>query len=506
MKTIVATLHHLLFSFMTTTLHGWQSFYGSICHTVQLMMFNALSSFFRQPPAKPTFTSSRINESIVLPRRHHRYVDKHVNHRRRGNHSYIQTVPNEILIMIFEFLAVHDKATLTSGAQVCSRWYTLIMPILWRTVIIKHSRQRCGYLGHVKCLKRVFTNHVRKNGSFIRSLVLAHAGPFVSDGLITQVAIHCPNLTVLNLAQSWLITDEVLQVLSQSPCAPKLRILNLARCYNITDEGLTALSKTCTSLETLMLNGCFNVTDTGVIRLVHASSQTLRRLQLNGCNRITGKTVHEIAVACHLHLQWLDLARIKSIQHSDIETLVHHCPNITHLNIAKHTPVLVRRLREAFSAQSSSADHRHSRRHTVSFLSAMQLTSDYHTYSELLERLQSDYAKTDVSKETITVISQHLPKLEYLDVSNWIFLSDSSLLQLLRNVRTLRYLNLIGCHCSQRLINHLSHLSKKTMRLSCVTVGNMNLLVGKKNEIRRGWDNSITHGASETVVLGSLER
>ncbi|KAI9475717.1 MAG: hypothetical protein EXX96DRAFT_574367 [Benjaminiella poitrasii] len=267
--------------------------------------------------------------------------------------SPMEQLPTEILLNIFHRLNLND---LYHCSTVSMRWFEVSSYLLWKSPVPKLPIFEClpalldidkkhnirHYHQPSSRISAAFPLHLDRVGHLVRSLDLSHIASYITDCTIRHIVNSCPYLTSLNLTNCRFITNNSLQHIGQSPLATDLKELVLQGCQQIDDVGLNYLEHRCQSLETLAVGHCPRITDKGVISLVTASGQTIRRLRLNDSRHVTVSSLHAIARLCGSRLELLDMTRIKNVRYEDIADLVEHCPNITSLHVSLKRLVLMR--------------------------------------------------------------------------------------------------------------------------------------------------------------------
>jgi hypothetical protein len=410
-------------------------------------------------------------------------------------------IPNEILIIMFGYM---NTADLYNCSTVSKHWNDLVIPILWRSPVpnkpilsclpsfaamdkkhrIKHSHQKSH-------LSPGFPIHISRYGHAVKSLDLSQIATHVTDCTIRHIVRSCPQLVSLNLSHCRLITNESLYYLSRATqIASQLEVLSLQNCRQITDIGLNHLTAQCHGLQTLHLGACPRLTSDGIIGLVTASGNTIRRLRLSDCSHMTGSTLHTIARLCGPRLQWLDIARTKAIRHTDLENLVHICPNLTRLNVSMKKPKPLSelhdqlnrtrehlfRLHENNIAEEDDQDQEDS----VNPLNELiELLNQFNIQANLTEGsaqhrqllLDQQHIRDPVCFSTVESIILNLKKLEHLNLSHWNCLNDKAMRMISVHAHCLNHLNLIGYDSvTKRGLKYLSDLCER--KSTCITLTN----------------------------------
>ncbi|KAI9310628.1 hypothetical protein BX666DRAFT_2005455 [Dichotomocladium elegans] len=307
--------------------------------------------------------------------------------------SPVSQLPNELLTEIFELAGARH---LFHATLVNRRWHHLVTPILWRAPVL--SGPVCCLPpfvkeGHIMYCDPVrasdsFPVHLPKYGMAVRSLVLPPL--HTTDCSVLHIARYCPNLTHIVLDDCKRITTFSMYLLSQH-CS-RLEAVSVSRCTLVDNTGLGQLQR-LERLSSVRLAGLREITDEGVIAL--AKAVPLTELDVSDCSGI--KCLDELAKTCGDRLTRLGMARQPL---TALRTIVKHCPNLQHLNVAR----------------KSMADRRLSylvdslRDHDIR-LSPLGTT--------LVRRHRALEKAHHVDQDNLDTILKGLSKLEYLDVTNW---------------------------------------------------------------------------------------
>lgn len=415
-------------------------------------------------------------------------------------------MPNEILILMFESMSAAD---LFHCSTVSKRWNDLAIPILWRSPTpnkpiisclpsfaamdkkhrIKHSHQESH-------LSPGFPLHIARYGHAVKSLDLSQIAAHVTDCTIRHIVRCCPQLVSLNLSHCRLITNDGLYYLGRATgIARQLQVLSLQNCRQITDAGLGHLTAHCHGLQTLHLGACPRITNDGIISLVTASGNTIRRLRLSDCSHMTGSTLHAIARLCGPRLEWLDIARTKAIRHTNLEDLVQQCPNLCRLNVSMKKPKPLSELRDQLNRTRERLFHLHQEEEQeageheeeeeqetgedavnplnelIDLLNRFNIQANLTDGSAQHRRLLLDqqHARDPVCFSTVETITLQLKKLEHLNLSHWHCLNDKAMHMISVHAHCLNYLNLVGCDSvTKKGLKYLSDLCER--KSTCITL------------------------------------
>jgi hypothetical protein len=486
-------VYYFLFGWIDTILY----FFIHLAATISAVIFVAKNN--NSKSNRPTSAEE------IIQRRRRTPINGEKRHRKPLINAF-QNVPNEILILIFENLKSKDLYNCT---RVNKQWNTLVTPILWRSPVPIRPILSCiASFGAMD--KKNKTNHVHQKshlsprfpihnpnfGLAVRTLDLSKIATHVTDCTIRLVTRCSPHMTSLSLSQCRLITDEGLRCLSRSAVAPQLQVLVLENCRQITDLGLSYLTEKCHALHTIHFGGCQRITDTGISHLVTESGSTLRRIRLSDCSRVTANAIHTISRVCGARLEWLDISRIRSIRHTDLDQLLDNCPNITRLSVAMRKPRLHREAHaQAIRRRQLFHSHEDDEETFVQNIEDTAQQTDVHPLDELLDLLQSHsiysnltersarhqrelihqrQERDSVSDRTVELIALRLKHLEHLDLSYWTCLTDRAIHMLSEHSRFLTWLNLVGCKSvTKKVLKYLSECYERNEKSGWITYNDL---------------------------------
>ncbi|XP_062845018.1 uncharacterized protein LOC134303517 [Trichomycterus rosablanca] len=243
-------------------------------------------------------------------------------------------------------------------------------------------------------------------GCSIRKLML-NSYPYTTNTLLQQLASFT-HLTHLNLANSALITDKGLSVLSM---LVKLQYLNLSFCSKLTGSCLHPMTH-LKCLSGLLMDGT-KLDDDGLLMYLHSSPPALSHLSLNHTS-ITEVTLSALSV-CVPHLRLLSITHT---QVCDVSALV----NVREL----HT------LHLDFTRVPAESLQFLSRHPNLSSLSLLGLPVTYHALHRLsglkLTRLTLPGPQS-VSDAGLSFLSSHT-HLSEVDLSNYTHITDHGIAHL----------------------------------------------------------------------------
>ena len=114
--------------------------------------------------------------------------------------------------------------------------------------------------------------------------------------MLTQVALNCHNLKILDLSGlGSLVDDNLINLLAST--AKKLTYLDLKACLKITDESICQLATQC-PLEILVLAGINVLTDKVIFTIANHLQFSLREIYLSGCSRISTVALRYLSDCC----------------------------------------------------------------------------------------------------------------------------------------------------------------------------------------------------------------
>ena len=128
----------------------------------------------------------------------------------------------------------------------------------------------------------------------LRSLNVSCCGKLLTDESIKAVAVSCPSLTSLNVADCKFLTDESIKAIATG--CTSLTHLDVSRCKNLTDESIKALAAGCTSLTYLNVRNCEKLTDEAMKAV--ATLAELDTLRIYGCRKLTDESIKALAAGC----------------------------------------------------------------------------------------------------------------------------------------------------------------------------------------------------------------
>ncbi|KAL4640741.1 F-box/LRR-repeat protein 13-like [Arapaima gigas] len=320
----------------------------------------------------------------------------------------VSMLPWKLALKIFQFLSFGDLLRCT---LVCSTWKAIThAPCLWSQIDFSSEKHRVADGTVVQILRtyRPFIVHLNMRGCrTLRWLSFRCVG-------------ECKNLQELNLSECSNADDESVGVILDG--CPALLYLNLS-CTSVTDSTLKRLSRCCENLQYLSLACCRRFTDRGLQYLaVGKGCRKLLHLDLSGCTQVTADGLEGVAAGCSC-LQRVELNDVPTLSDRCVMALVSKCHSL----------------------------------HTVSLLGTPYLSSAaFEAISEGCKlrtiRVEGNSHITDTSWSSFC---QKSPGLEDLHVADCLQLSDTTL-RSTSFLKNLTSLNVAGCvRVSDEGLNHL---------------------------------------------------
>lgn len=284
--------------------------------------------------------------------------------------SIWDTLPNEIILLIFSFLNQRD---LKQIALVCHRFYALAKDhCLWSKLDIESTDVTSLLLDNFTRVRQVnMTRSKAKNltnkslrvffqnsKDTLKTIHLSHCSDkyLCGDNVLLHIATHCRKVNSISLPWSN-TTDNGIDALTMSNLM--LSYLDISgNCFISDGSFVNLLQKSGAILETLKVNGCFALTqnsfvaiadncinisvlDIGLcpkigkesIILISSALKNLREFDLRGLNAVDDYCLSCIAKNCKL-LAKLVLANCKSLSDNGISNLGYDLPNLTSLDLS----------------------------------------------------------------------------------------------------------------------------------------------------------------------------
>ncbi|CAG8617112.1 7807_t:CDS:1 [Ambispora leptoticha] len=241
--------------------------------------------------------------------------------------------PPEILSVIFKYCF---RSTLRACVLVNKRWNTLASISLWHSPWSQMANDW-------KLISRTLTNeyakremHPPRYGPMIKHLDFSDIYYIVQDFLIQDLAKSCTKLQTLIIDSPRQLSDN--GVVAIATFCTKLLHLELRRCTRITDDSMSLLVENCRCLSVLNLENCPRITDITFTKLAKHCGTRLISLNFTNSLAITDESLLEISKYCY-NMRDLGLANCRSITDVGVSSLssltsmqnlsISHCENVT---------------------------------------------------------------------------------------------------------------------------------------------------------------------------------
>eukprot|EP00158_Paraphelidium_tribonemae_P005335 Partr_v1_DN27286_c0_g1_i2_m38760 putative F-box and leucine-rich repeat protein 7 len=376
-----------------------------------------------------------------------------------------------------------SRPKLHGAAMVNRLWNQCARKHLWKNVKIGNI-DNCSQLGYVLAassasradLKSVVTESFDQSplinwnrvlpvdyGRSIRSISLVppHTCSGIDfedwniDNVVSIIALTCPKLEDLNLANCFSLTDKPMIRIAQR--CPKLKKLNLNRCDLVTDLSLYAFAENFTQLEMLNLSRPLMSSRTHLsdraMQAVFAKNPLLKEVRIRNCEMTTDSTLIQLGKTCGKSMRALDLSWCVRITDSGIiNGIGPNCTNLISLSLngckLLTDAALFSILSSCPSIQSLSLAH----------LPAIQDV----VLSNMAERLQnlrilSLNGCSNIRDASIVALARNCPQLQSLSLFT-LDITDQSVIAIAHFCPNLSALSISGC----RLVTDVgaSHISK----------------------------------------------
>ncbi|KAI9329725.1 hypothetical protein BDR26DRAFT_872106 [Obelidium mucronatum] len=331
--------------------------------------------------------------------------------------------PNELIELL---VSRFHRSDLSECAKVSRLFYHLVVPRLWKLLVLKRAAAI-----HLLLLRNSEELRVGKRSFW--------------DGVNLFQFVRCIDLSRLNTSAGRFDFQVSTQFKILVKHCPELRVLDLSNCLWIRDKDIIAIANSPT-LEKLSLHGCTGITGS-TLHHVLESSRSLRELSLHGCTSIS--TLQSAFK--------YNLAPLASIDMRSIFSLVD-------INAT---------LQSIFKTCRHSLQHVYIPGH---FLSSDAFTPLINIKPPLpLETLHID-SPASLTDTTLSYLSKHTTHLHSLSLNQAIHLTSPSLSALLSHMDALTLLDLshipsVDNYLLETLSTHGS-LYLRTLKLrACLKVG-----------------------------------
>eukprot|EP00730_Choanoeca_flexa_P001906 TRINITY_DN10834_c0_g1_i6.p1 TRINITY_DN10834_c0_g1~~TRINITY_DN10834_c0_g1_i6.p1 ORF type:complete len:936 (+),score=119.08 TRINITY_DN10834_c0_g1_i6:148-2955(+) len=260
----------------------------------------------------------------------------------------------------------------------------------------------------------------------------------ITDLSLQYIARRCENLSYLSVACCSSLTDAGAQFLARASCCDKLYWLDLSGCVNITDQGVAAVAQRASNLSTILLNDMPQLLDEGLLA-VSQHCPYLVRLGLRCCDSLTDQALEYVG-AYAMSLSEIEITENRHMTNAGITALAN-VPNLKHV-VIQQCP----KIRE--SAGSCLAKHsiryldisynNHFGDHIVRSIgqgSAAPLSVEVAILAQL----------TRLTDTGMRHFARGCTGLQHLDLTGCTQLTDGSLTVVVTALPELTYLNLKGC-------------------------------------------------------------
>ncbi|OAY79458.1 EIN3-binding F-box protein 1 [Ananas comosus] len=297
--------------------------------------------------------------------------------------------------------------------------------------------------------------------------------PLVTDISLSEIAGGCPILEKLDLTQCPLISEKGLIAVARK--CRNLTSLKVQSCANIHNEGLHAIGLCCQKLNCLIIKDCPRVGDLGVSSLMASASSSLQKVKLEGLNISDiscafvgrhGKGVSDLTLsglqnvskseiritAKSLSLQNLNSITVTScsgVTDLALESIGKCCPSLKHLPFHRSFHLSDSGLRAVTETSRTleSLQLEGCSRITLNSVSLSSLDTNTN-YQSLASAKCSEikdfdpslhpscthltsltiHACPDLTSDSLALVANICPKLEHIDLSGLVGLTDNGLL------------------------------------------------------------------------------
>ncbi|CAG8436051.1 748_t:CDS:1 [Ambispora gerdemannii] len=241
--------------------------------------------------------------------------------------------PPEIISVIFKFCS---RSTLHSCVFVNKRWNALASISLWHSPWSQMAN-------NWKLISHTLTNeyenreiHPPRYGPMIKHLDFSDIYYIVQDFLIQDLAKSCTKLQTLIIDSPRQLSDN--SVGAVATFCTKLLHLELRGCTRITDDSMSSLVTNCRCLSVLNLENCPRITDVTFTKMAKHCGTHLISLNVANSLSITDESLLEISKDCY-NMRDLNLANCRNITDIGVSSLssltimrnlnISHCNNVT---------------------------------------------------------------------------------------------------------------------------------------------------------------------------------
>ncbi|KAM6230488.1 S-phase kinase-associated protein 2 [Porphyrio hochstetteri] len=229
------------------------------------------------------------------------------------------TLPDELLLLIFAYLPLNDllKVSLT-----CKRWHRLSSltstilcrrfdESLWQSLDLTGTNLLPGVIGQLlpvgvtvfRCPRSFIGDPLFKTSKPLRVQHMDLSNCTVSVADLQSILCLCKRLQNLSL-EGLVLSDDIVKSVANNP---SLTRLNLCGCSGFSVEALECMLNSCAMLDELNLSWC-DFTATHVTAAVNHVTSKVTQLNLSGYRQ--------------------------NLQIADVKTLVERCPFLVHLDLS----------------------------------------------------------------------------------------------------------------------------------------------------------------------------
>lgn len=395
--------------------------------------------------------------------------------------THISCLFPEILTIIFSYL---DVKTRGRACQVCTAWRNAAYNRrVWRGVVAKLHLKRTN--------PTLFSSLVKRD---IRDIQVLSLKRTLKD-IVTKV----PDIESLNLSGCLIVCDSTISHTFSSDVLT-LKVLNLSLCKSITDRSLEKIAQYLKNLEILELGGCSYITNVGML-LIALGLKKLKNLNLRSCPHISDTGIGHLCgldpecnklesqpapgnfeLEC-LGLQDCQKLTDKALKHicsgmAHIKSInLSFCGNITDLGLkflAKMTSLKDLNVRSCDNVTDRGLGYLSE---GGSRLEALDVSFCENIGDQGLQFLAHgmyslhslSLSACNISDDGLITIVGALPDIITLNIGQCGKITDRSLTEIGRNLKSLKSIDLYGC-------TRISTIGlEKIMKLPCLNTLNLGL-------------------------------
>ncbi|UZJ51656.1 hypothetical protein CBS101457_000976 [Exobasidium rhododendri] len=234
------------------------------------------------------------------------------------------TLPHEILLHIFKYVAVHPPH-LRRSLTVCKSWCLCGVELLWHRPSFLRISSLFKMIHIIRRPDQTFPY-----ATFIRRLNLSMLSSDLEDSLFGRLAV-CTRLERLTLTGCTMISDETItDVLSQ---IKHLVAVDFSDVSQLTDKSILTIAHNCPRLQGINITGCKRITSNSVATLAQ-NCKLLRRVKLCGCELVGDSALTSLAQHCPVLLE-VDLINCPMITDASVREMWRHSFHMRELRLAQ---------------------------------------------------------------------------------------------------------------------------------------------------------------------------